>query len=288
MIKIIVFLIIVLYRLDVHAGAYVKDKGESLLIFENTVASNKQNPFCSINVENDFKSFENKLYFEYGLGNRFAINGYAKSFNTKLNFDTKIKDKSDSNYFYNFGIQYNLLSIDGNYLTVNLSFYDKIKVDNVLFTTSNDDIFKAFEYGISYAYFFSDFIGLSNSNFVNIDIKYKFLEDTFKDNFNTTLSFGRRINQTSMIIFECLYSHDIVKNENFSIDKYFYDGTQMLTTSSRKNKMKNFLSSTYYTIKLSSITKFTDLLSFKIGLENSFYKNNKKSYAITSGFWFGF
>lgn len=288
MTRLIIFLFIIFYNVCSFAGAYIKDKNELLLIFENTTTSNKLNLLSSVDTNKDFRSSENKFYFEYGLGNNFALNGYIKSLDLKVNFDTKSKNRSDSNYFYNFGLQYNFINKNNNYLTANFWFYDGLKVDKVLFITSNNDIFTAFEYGISYAYFFDGFIGTNNSNFLNIDVKYKYLKNTFKDNFNTSISLGRKINSTSMIILEYLYSQDIIKNENFLIDKYFYDGNQTLTPQSRKNKIKNSLSSTYHTIKLSSITNFTENFSFKIGIENSFYKNNKKSYAITSGFWFNF
>ena len=157
------------------AGAYIKNKNELFIIFENTVTSNKIMPFDSFDIVRDFKSSENKIYFEYGLGNRLAINGYIKSFNLKMNFDTKLSNKNDTSYFYSLGIQYNLLSIINNYLTLNFLFYDKIKFDNVLFTTSNNDIFTAFEYGLSYSYFFNNFIGLYNNNFISFDISKAFL-----------------------------------------------------------------------------------------------------------------
>ena len=270
------------------AGAYIKNKNELFIIFENTVTSNKIMPFDSFDIVRDFKSSENKIYFEYGLGNRLAINGYIKSFNLKMNFDTKLSNKNDTSYFYSLGIQYNLLSIINNYLTLNFLFYDKIKFDNVLFTTSNNDIFTAFEYGLSYSYFFNNFIGLYNNNFISFDIRYKYFKESFKNNFNASLSLGRKINTTSMIILEYSYSRDVIKNKNFPIDKYFYDGNQVLTRKFRTDKILNSLSSTYQTIRLSSITNFTENLSFKIGLENSFYKNNKKSYAISVGFWINF
>ena len=281
-------IIFLFFSFNSFAGAYIKNENEMLIIVESTTTSNKVIPINNLNIVSDFRSSENKIYFEYGLRNKLAINGYIKSFNLKMNFDTKSSDKSSISYFYNIGIQYNLFNIMNNYLTVNFLFYDKIKFDDILFTTSNNDVFTAFEYGLSYSYFFDNFIGLYDNNFVNFDINYKYLKESFKDNFNVNLSFGRKVNITSMIILEYSYSKDIIKNKNFFVDKYFYDSSQTLTEESRTDKISNSLSSTYQTIRLSSIINFTENLSFKIGFENSFYKNGRRSYATSLGFWINF
>lgn len=283
----LLFILYVFYYQNSFANAYIKNKNEFLIILESSTTSNKRNIISKIN-NSDFKSTENKMYIEYGLGNKFAINGYIKSLDLKIDFETKLKNETNNNYFYNIGVQYNIAEYNNNYITFNFSFYDYIKFDKILFITSNNDIFKSIEYGISYGYFFNNFYGKYNNNFINLDIKHRLLQNSYKDNFNTNLTIGRKINSTSLLMIEYLYNKDIIKNTNFHIDKYYYNGSKILSNNSRRYKIKNHLSSTYHTIKLSSITNFTDNLAFKIGIEKSFYKNDKKSYSLNTAFWLNF
>ena len=265
------------------AGAYIKNKNELIFILENSISSNKKNILNS--DKDNFRNVENKLYFEYGLGYNLAINGYLKSLDLKMDFDTLTENKSSGNYFYNFGLQYNFIKINNHYLTFSFNFYDNIKTDIALHTTSSNDVFKAFEYGISYGYFFDNFLGYYNNNFINLDIKYKLLQNSYKNNFNINFAFGRKINDTSLFIFELLYSKDIFEKITSDIAKYYYRQSVILTDTAIKNKINKSLMSEYFTLKLSSITHFSDNLAFKIGIEKSFYKNNNKSYALSSGFW---
>lgn len=271
-------IILLIFISKSFAGAYIKKENESVFILENIVSSNNKYIFNA--KTKDFKSIENKLYFEYGLGHNLALNSYIKSLDLDMKFDTLIENNSNNNYFYNLGLQYNILKVQNHYLTLSFGFYDKIKADKVLFTTSNNDIFTAFESGISYSYIFDNFFGYYNNNSINIDIKYKLLKDSYKDNLNININLSRKINYSSIITIEYQYSKDIIKDNNYNIDKFFYNGMLILN----KPKIDN-LAISYYTIKLSSVTHFNNNISYKIGIEKSFYNNHSKSYALSNAIW---
>lgn len=285
--KYTIFLVFFLSNINqAISGGFTKKNNQFFLLIENNISSNSVSNFSKYDFTPEYGKYiseENKMYWEYGIFDNFSINGYLKETKIDLKFNIFGKKRLRNNYFANLALQYKILQNEKTGISFKISNYHPIKYANILKITSNLDIYDAVEYTISFAHSFENFLGKYNTNFINLDLNYRSLSDSFKDNFNLNLSFGRKINLSSLIIFEYIYNKDININNNKTINNYYY---KVYADSNKKNKINKNLINEYQTFKINSITNFTDNFAFKASLEKSFYKNNDKSYGISLGFWF--
>jgi hypothetical protein len=128
-------------------------------------------------------------------------------------------------------------------------------------------------------------------HFINLNIGYKKIFDTFYDETNLELAGGIRMNQTSFMLFEIFRTYNHQSPSKYGLNnpfkkagrKYAENAGEIVAELNPENN--HFLRTENTQIKLSSITRFSDLISVQMGIFGTRTKYDN-SYGAEISLWF--
>jgi hypothetical protein len=128
-------------------------------------------------------------------------------------------------------------------------------------------------------------------HFTNLNLGYKKVFDNFYDEINIEFAGGIRINQTSFMLFEIFRTYNNQSPSKYGLNNPFkkadreYSKNEGELVKELSPENNHFLRSENTQIKLSSITQFSNLVSFQIGISGTRTKYDD-SYGIEISLWF--